>query len=140
MDIARRWCWVFSASFIPKRTHFVEPSLASPGALQHRVVAFEGLERSIGNCSRPEPSDEVHPYRTNPAKLEDVTLETLEAVCAIVPAIEQPRHAHRDDDACCFSREQLLRHPPMSTLDRKTGPKCLFQERMEQRWKMTMPE
>src|SRR6476620_11817053 len=41
------------------------------------------------------------------AKTQDISLQTLEAVSAEVPAIEQPRHAHGNDDAGTSSTEQF---------------------------------
>jgi predicted phosphoribosyltransferase len=95
---------VASLAFTPQRAHPREPVRPPPIA-----TAFDHPDHVLGD-------------RADAAEREDVPLQALQAMRPEVPAVDQCRHTHRDDDARAPSRQRLLPRRPGTTLrDREPG-------------------
>src|SRR5688500_7936724 len=91
------WSETPSARFASQRVHAIEP-FGSP-LLAHPL----------------DHSDDGVPNRPDAAEGEDVFFETLETVGTVVPAVEEPWHTHRHDDAGRLAGQELPRQSVLGT-------------------------
>src|SRR4026207_450518 len=87
--------------------------------LNSRCVVLPASETQIAHFGEPflafgaaafDRADQAFPDGSDTAEAEYVPLQALQAVGPEVPAIEERRHAHGDDDAGALSRQEFLPH------------------------------
>jgi len=89
--------------------------------------------RARGTAQIRNTSNERRADGPETHELENVPLQTAQAVRAEIPAIDRCGHAHCDDDASALAAEKF--HGPLAEPERaecKAGAHHLFEQRLEQ--------
>src|SRR5689334_887601 len=111
------------------------PSACDDAELADALHPFAAMPDSLVDAAHDGMADRRHP-----GEGEDVSLQALQAVGAIVEPIEGRRHPHGHDNPGGSTEEQPLREALAHLPDREARAGDLFEEPLEQRRHIAEPE